>query len=430
VGKIDLQGDDGTEKAIPDAIRASIGAAGYYASVLAYDDADGKGPPVGLIRVSNKSVVAVPIVAGKTFECYVIDSYDKKNVENASAIDKITQTLSFVPHSTGLKLTSPRTNYEDYMRLNPKQKDEEDIYAIYFEPEDRKERQAQVDPLLQLHRQKARKETFPETLNLYRAVNTNGFTFDAQIKWKVLEVSGDGHCFFHSVIKSIADKQTQYQNMGRRSAAINEAVRLIGEKTVARYKGDYKGEPNDIVSLRQLAMTVLDNDSNAMTRSVGGWSDAEQNIPTSHWAEDEEIAATSTALGVAIAVLAITKDHNDYVWTVFDPFLGQARDIQIASEVIYIQNLQIHKPKGKSEPGGVHFDAIGYNCAYVHELNMSPSFGSVRYSDRGNTSRKKRSAAPVHVPVKRSVSFGAYVAHAAKVHGARPYAGHMARYRS
>ena len=40
----------------------------------------------------------------------------------------------------------------------------------------------------------------------------------------------------------------------------------------------------------------------------------------------------------------------------------------------------------------------------------------------------KRSAA--HVPVKRSVSFGAYVAHAAKVHGARPYAGHMARYRS
>lgn len=44
----------------------------------------------------------------------------------------------------------------------------------------------------------------------------------------------------------------------------------------------------------------------------------------------------------------------------------------------------------------------------------------------GRIMKRKQSAV---VPVRRCTSFGAYVAHSAKVHDRGPYAGHMARYR-
>jgi hypothetical protein len=128
----------------------------------------------------------------------------------------------------------------------------------------------------------------------------------------ISDVGSDGHCFFYSVIRCVAEKCMFKTIPHDLSESMKRAVGFIGEDVVKKFirSGSYKGAPLDTVPLYTAVyekMSEIGSSAACMTRVSVGYAKAEEGerAQGDAFADIDDCAyaqAISTLFGVCVAI--------------------------------------------------------------------------------------------------------------------------------
>ena len=122
--------------------------------------------------------------------------------------------------------------------------------------------------------------------------------------WTERVSPGDGHCFYHSILHALRrlgthPELTRIDGSAPRSTIALRHVTL--ERLKARSQEYSRGEGTTTTDPRQFRAHKREQ-MQAIENASSGLQDARDNRGTGHWALDVEIQATSSALGICIAL--------------------------------------------------------------------------------------------------------------------------------
>ena len=151
----------------------------------------------------------------------------------------------------------------------------------------------------------------------------------------IVDAGGDGHCFFYSVIRCIAEK-CMFKNIPEDlSDEMKKAVDAIGHDVVNKFRrsGSYVGEPRDTVNLYSAVlgeMNMINSTTGCMKRVDMGLQKAEkgERAQGSAFADIEDCGyaqAVSNLFGICVAIeydLGTGDSADATKWRVFRPRPG------------------------------------------------------------------------------------------------------------